>query len=76
MNARGPQKRATRQAPRKISPPALIIRLPLEGAPIVELANVECDADVERLGLWCDAHPEYAELWVRAWELRDEARAA
>jgi hypothetical protein len=75
MNAKGPQRRASRQAPRTIAAPALVIRLPLEGAPSVE---VECaEGEEERLASWVGrTRPEYGRLWLRAVELVEEARTA
>jgi hypothetical protein len=58
-----------------VSPPAVIIRLELEGAPRL-LVDCLHDREEERLFDWLEAHPELLELVVRALDLQDEARTA
>jgi hypothetical protein len=58
-----------------MSPPAVIIYLPLEAAPYVVFDYLD-DGDSARVADWLDEHPAYLELVERAVRLAEEARAA
>jgi hypothetical protein len=58
-----------------VSAPALIIRLPLEGAPLLVLDCLN-GWEEARLYDWLDSRPELAELAARALQLAEEAKAA
>jgi hypothetical protein len=62
-------------APASAHQPAILIRLPLEGAPQVIVAALH-NGDGERLHDWIDANPEYVELVRRALALERRERAA
>jgi hypothetical protein len=55
-----------------MSTPAFVIRIPLEGAPVV-YPDVEDDRAETRLRDWLEFHPAYQELIDRAIELAEEA---
>jgi hypothetical protein len=59
----------------RFAPPAVVIRFEFESRPSV-VAAWSTDADDERMTVWLDAHPEYAELLHRAIELSGEEWAA
>lgn len=54
------------------SAPAVLVVFELESAPRV-IASWNTDEDDERMTLWFDARPDYAELLHRAVELSGEA---
>jgi hypothetical protein len=58
-----------------VNPPAVVIRLPLEGAPVVYIDTLN-EAEAIRLDDWLETRPEYAELVEDAVRLIEEARAA
>ena len=58
-----------------LNPPAVVIRLPLEGAPVV-YADALNEAEAVRLDDWLETRSEYAELVEDAMRLAEEARAA
>jgi hypothetical protein len=56
--------------------PALIIRVPFEGAPVVYVDAVD-EGEERRLVDWLAvARPDYGEFAARAMELAEKARAA
>lgn len=57
------------------SPPAVLIRVELEAAPVV-VVDVLTDAELARLADWIHSHPRLAALVTAAVELEAEARAA
>ena len=58
-----------------MSPPAVVIRIPLEGAPTV-LADYLDSGEEDRMRDWLDAHPEYRRLIAEALTLAATERAA
>ena len=58
-----------------MNPPAVVIRLPLEGAPVVYTDTLS-EAEAVRLDDWLETRSEYAELVADAVRLAGEARAA
>ena len=58
-----------------MNPPAIVIRLPLEGRPAVYTDTVD-DEEAARLDWWLATRPEYAELVEEALRLAAEASAA
>ena len=58
-----------------MNPPAVVIRIPLEGAPIIYTDTLS-DAEAVRLDDWLETRREYAELVEDAMRLAGEARAA
>ncbi len=58
-----------------MNPPAVVICLPLEGAPVVYTDTLS-EAEAVRLDDWLETRPEYAELVEDAVRLAEEARAA
>jgi hypothetical protein len=59
-----------------VNPPAVLIVLPIEGAPRV-IADCMTEGEEQRLTLWLtEARPEYGDLAARALELAEEAKAA
>lgn len=55
-------------------PPEIVIRLPLEGTPVVE--TTAWDEEEERLIDWLAAHPALYDLAERALAERDKAEAS
>ena len=58
-----------------MNPPAVVIRIPLEGAP-VGYTDTLSEAEAVRLDDWLETRPGYAELVDDAIRLADQARAA
>ncbi len=58
-----------------MNPPAVVIRLPLEGAPVVYVDTLD-EAEAVRLDDWLETRPEYADLVEDGLRLAEEARAA
>ena len=58
-----------------VNPPAIVVRLPLEGAPVVYVDTLS-EAEAVRLDDWLETRPEYAGLVDDAMRLAEEARAA
>lgn len=56
----------------RCAPPAVVVVFELEAAPKV-IPAWSTDTDDERMTVWLDAHPEYAELLHRAVELSEVA---
>ncbi len=58
-----------------MNPPAIVIRVPFEGAPIVYVDALHEGEEV-RLEEWLETHPAYGELVDEAVRLAEEARTA
>ncbi|MFN2471054.1 MAG: hypothetical protein ABR583_08710 [Gaiellaceae bacterium] len=58
-----------------MSVPAVVITLPLEGRPSIEI-HAEREGDEARLAEWIGSHDPLVELYLHAFAVADEMRRA